>query len=88
VNTRISVQVLDAAGKLVTQHDGPPGAGFKQPGPTIIDNHGLSLPGNLTGEAFYLTVVVYNPDTLERYTLTDGTDRLTLAAFRVERPTR
>lgn len=88
VNTRISVQVLDAAGKLVTQHDGPPGAGFKQPGPTIIDNHGLSLPGNLTGEAFYLTVVVYNPDTLERYTLADGTDRLTLAAFRVERPTR
>jgi hypothetical protein len=87
-DSRVSVQVIDAAGRLVAQHDGPPGAGFKQPGPTIIDNHGLSLPGNLTGGTFYLTVVVYSPDTLERYTLADGTDRLTLAAFRVERPAR
>ncbi len=82
----VSVQVLDAAGRLVAQHDGPPGAGFYQPGPTIVDNHGLLLPGGLADGTFHLTVVVYDPATLERYPLENGTDRLTLAIFRVKSP--
>lgn len=87
-NAYVSVQVLDATGKLIAQHDGPPGAGFDQPGPTVIDNHGLLLPDHLTDGTFYLTVVVYNPATFERHHLEAGRDRLTLAAFRIKGPAR
>ena len=73
----VSVQVLDAAGKLVTQHDGPPANGDYPTsrwsvGEDVVDTHSLKLPAGLAPGEYSLHVVVYPAGGGERLRVTDG----------------
>lgn len=60
----VSVFVLDSAGNLITQHDGPPLNGLAQtstwlPNQFQYDQHRLTLPDNLPAGIYTLAVKVY-----------------------------
>jgi hypothetical protein len=84
---KVFVHVLDAAGRLIAQHDGFPAAD-RRPGSTwaradvVADRHGAAVPDDA---AFPLTLRVglYDPATGQRLTLPDGADHLALG--RVDR---
>lgn len=64
----VSVQVLDAAGQIVAQADGEPGAGARPttgwlPPEVITDPHRVARPAGLTPGAYAIQVVVYDPRT-------------------------
>lgn len=79
----VSVQLLDAAGHLIAQHDGPPAGGARpttgwRPGEYLVDTHDLAFApdaaaGQATGPA-KVQVVVYDPATGERLRTADGGD--------------
>ena len=71
------VHVYDSAGRLVAQHDGPPGAGAWptsrwQPGDKIEDSVDLSLPAALPPGSYTLGVGVYEPASQHRLPQTAG----------------
>ena len=60
----MSVFLLDAAGRLVAQHDGPPLEGASptstwQPGDLKYDIHPIPLPASLPAGTYQLAVKVY-----------------------------
>jgi hypothetical protein len=64
---KVFVQLLDAGGVLVAQRDSEPVGGSQptttwQHGITINDQHGLSLPSNLTPGNYQMIVGLYDPD--------------------------
>lgn len=68
---KVTVQVLDATGQLVAQHDGEPGAGLAptltwQPGQLIVDRHGIELPAGLPEGQYTLIVGLYHAATGSR----------------------
>jgi hypothetical protein len=69
------VHLLDAAGHILAQHDGPPGSGGAElptlgwlPGETLVDTHLLVLPpaGGLPDGEYHLAVGLYEPVTGQR----------------------
>jgi hypothetical protein len=67
----ISVQVLDDAGRLVAQHDGPPAGGnyptgYWEEGEVVLDSHALELPREIGPGTYSLLVVVYDSATRAR----------------------
>ncbi len=65
------VHLLDTAGKMVAQHDGPPARGayptsWWLPGDVILDQHTLSLSSGLDTQSWRLHVGLYDPVTLQR----------------------
>jgi len=63
----VFVHLEDAAGNLVTQHDGPPRQGDYptwawQPGDRVLDMHTLTLPPDLAPGIFHLQIGLYRPD--------------------------
>ena len=67
----VSVQVLDGAGRLVAQHDGPPAGGdyptgYWEEGEVVLDSHEVELPRGISPGAYSLVVVVYDAATHER----------------------
>jgi hypothetical protein len=67
----VFVQLLDPAGRLVTQHDGQPLYGYLptrswSPGDLIPDRHRLPLPEDLPPGRYRLIVGMYALETLER----------------------
>lgn len=70
-NYHVFVHLLDAAGNIVAQDDGPPGNGSLPvlgwlPGEYLADGHVLSLPTDLPAGEYRLAVGFYDPVTLER----------------------
>jgi hypothetical protein len=65
------VHLLDAAGQIVAQHDGPPGEGEAPalgwlPGEYLVDSHLLSLPFVLPDGEYRLVAGLYDPATNQR----------------------
>ena len=60
----VSVQLLDAAGRLVAQHDAPPAGGDYptsawRADEVVLDRHRLALPANLPPGEYTVALVVY-----------------------------
>ncbi|MGC9468642.1 MAG: ArnT family glycosyltransferase [Anaerolineae bacterium] len=70
---RIFLHLVDAQGTVPVQHDGldcP--AQFWRPGDLVMQRHPLHLPEDLGPGSYTLRVGLYDPETLERYPLVDG----------------
>lgn len=79
VGYTVFVHLEDGTGKLVAQHDGEPGAGLLpttswQPGTSIADRHGVSIPASATPGNYRLVVGLYRGD--QRLSLPDGANQL------------
>ncbi|HEY8475487.1 MAG TPA: hypothetical protein VIN09_01315, partial [Chloroflexota bacterium] len=67
----VFVQVIDAAGRLVAQHDGLPAGGAAPtttwaPGEVVRDRHALALPPDLPAGRYALIAGLYDASTLRR----------------------
>lgn len=61
----VSVQMLDASGRMVAQHDAPPGGGdyptsLWRANDVVEDRHRLAIPADVEPGTFTLMVVVYD----------------------------
>jgi hypothetical protein len=68
---RVTVQLLDDAGRPVAQHDGEPVNGRRPftgwlPGEVLVDRHVLETAADLPPGSYRLVAAVYDPDSLER----------------------
>ena len=62
---KVFLHLLDANGRLVSQRDSEPGGGLAltttwQPGQSIIDNHGLLIPSDLSPGTYQLRLGLYD----------------------------
>ncbi|MGC8947686.1 MAG: hypothetical protein ACP5N6_16260, partial [Anaerolineae bacterium] len=78
----VSVQVLNAGGRLVGQDDRMPADGASPTtswvyGEFIEDPHSVAFREPLAGEG-RLIVVLYDPDTMQRVRAADGRDHIEL----------
>ena len=92
IRYKVTVQLLDAAGQVVAQHDAEPAGGSRPidgwlPGEEIDDNHGLPIPPGTPPGDYRLIVAVYDPDTGARLPTLAG-DALALGNITVTRPTK
>jgi hypothetical protein len=67
----VSTQLLDSEGRLVAQHDSPPGEGLSPtslwlPGDTVTDKQSLALPRDLRPGMYQLIAVMYRPRDMQR----------------------
>ncbi len=82
----MSLQLFNSTGALVTQADGPVQhygtqtvqTSQMEPGRIYIDFRSLTLPPDLPAGSYHLVLVVYNWQTNQRLTLSDGSDSLPL----------
>lgn len=73
----VFVQVLDAAGRLIAQHDGPPQDGQRptsgwRTGEYLADSHTIALPGDLPPGRYRLIAGLYHPVTGARLPAASG----------------
>lgn len=84
----ISVQLLDASGRLVAQQDSPPVEG-KYPtsvwavGEEVVDRHVLSLPKDIPPGTYRLLTIVYTVNGQQRLVVAGGSDHAQLANLAV-----
>ncbi|MGB3715399.1 MAG: glycosyltransferase family 39 protein [Candidatus Promineifilaceae bacterium] len=74
----VFVHLVDADGNLIATGDGPPMSGdyptsFWREGDQIMDEHIMTLPADLLPGTYRISVGFYDPDTLVRVGLLDGT---------------
>ncbi|MCL5962075.1 MAG: glycosyltransferase family 39 protein [Chloroflexi bacterium] len=90
-NYKVFVQLLDAEGKLVTQHDGIPEGGDRPTaswvgGEVIEDHHPLPGLQTIQPGAYTLIAGLYDPSTLKRLRLIDGSgDHIALGRIVIQR---
>jgi mannosyltransferase len=80
--------LLDADGRIVAQHDGPPAAAGSEAWTAGAEYRGrlaVLVPPDAAPGAYRLVVGLYDPATGERLALADGRDALPLAEIRVTR---
>ena len=82
----VSVQLLDAAGKLLAQHDAPPANGnyptsYWDEGETVVDRHTVQVPSTATGQC-EVRVIVYSSKAQARLSV-DGGDSALLTSVAV-----
>lgn len=91
----VFVHMYDPHGKLIAQHDGPPGLGAWptsswQPGDSLADEHTLQLPGSFPEGEYVLAAGMYNLATMQRLSVRSGPDlgdsRVRLGSIRVGEP--
>jgi mannosyltransferase len=80
---KVTVQLLDDAGKLVAQHDAEPGDGLMpttmwDPDQILADRYGVPLPGDLPPGRYALIVGLYHVATGERLPVATGGDHVVL----------
>jgi hypothetical protein len=68
---KVSVQLLDASGAPVAQHDGEPADWTRPttswlPGEVVLDSHSLAIPADLAPGRYELLATLYDPATLAR----------------------
>ncbi len=90
IDYSISLRLLDSAGILVAQADGPirhygetVNTSQMTPGKIYIDARDLTLPAALAAEAYSLEVLVYDSATGERLELADGANQLSLGTVQL-----
>lgn len=76
-NAAVFLHLLDEAGNLVAQDDGPPVGGAYpltvwQPGTVIADEREIILPQDLPAGSYTLAVGLYDPRTFGRWAITDA----------------
>jgi hypothetical protein len=81
--------LLDAEGKLVAQHDGPPNAGQSPTsgwlkGDRVLDEHQIPLPADLPAGEYRLIVGLYDAAG-ERLRLPDGENHVLLTRLPIGR---
>jgi hypothetical protein len=84
------LQLLNADGALVAQHDNPPNGGYHptttwQVGQPITTRHAVVLPPTLPPTDYQLITGLYNSATGTRLPVTDGRDFIDLGIITVER---
>lgn len=82
----VFVHMLDAAGQVVAQFDGPPaplGTDAWQPGGVQRGRMAVLVPPGTPGGVYRLVTGLYDPATGERLLLPDGSDTLPLTEVRV-----
>jgi hypothetical protein len=83
----VFVHLVDAAGRIWGQHDGPPGGGFYPTsfwslGETVLDRHDISLNSDAPDGTYYLQVGLYRPESGERLPTPTG-DYVELASWSI-----
>ncbi|NJL94773.1 MAG: phospholipid carrier-dependent glycosyltransferase [Anaerolineae bacterium] len=83
VRYKVSVQLLDSAGRLVSQHDSEPANNralttLWQPGEGVADNHGLPIPSNTPPGDYTLSASLYTLEPPFARLPVEGGDSLTL----------
>jgi hypothetical protein len=83
------LQLLDADGRLVAQHDSPPNGGYSptstwQPHQPITTRHALILPPDLQPGDYRLIAGLYNPATGERLSVAEGGDFVELGNINIQ----
>lgn len=89
---KVFVHLYAPDGRLIAQHDSEPGGGFAPtdswlPGETVVDNHGLLLPGDAPPGVYRLVVGLYRADSSRLAVTQEGEvvgDSLFLAEIVVE----
>jgi hypothetical protein len=86
----IFLQLLDANGQPVAQHDGPPNGGYTPtstwaPEQPISDRHGLAAPVDLPAASYRLIAGLVDPATGARLTTPESGDFVELGKIKVER---
>jgi hypothetical protein len=86
-NYKVFVHLYAADGQLVAQHDAIPVNELRptqswQPGEEIVDHHGLWVPKDVTGP-LRLVVGLYDSETGDRLTVTDGSDHADIGMVEV-----
>jgi hypothetical protein len=85
---KVFVHVVAPDGRVVAQSDAAP-AGWGRPtsgwraGEYVVDMHTLQIRGDVTPGAYRLVVGMYDPDTGQRLTSSEGKDRLDLGELLV-----
>jgi hypothetical protein len=74
----VFVHLVDAGGNLMTTADGPPLSGdyptsYWRDGDLVVDEHIMAMPVDLRPGPYRILVGFYDPDTLVRVGLLDGT---------------
>ena len=88
--SKVFLQLLDERDQVIAQRDAEP-AGEGHPtntwlsGEVILDNHGLLIPPGTPPGTYRRIVGMYNPETLERLKLPDGSDFISLPPITVAR---
>lgn len=87
---KLFLQLLDARDQVIAQRDAEP-AGEERPtdtwppGEVVLDNHGLLIPPGTPPGSYRRIVGLYDAETLERLTLPDGGDFISLPPITVTR---
>jgi hypothetical protein len=89
VDYNLFLQLLDADGRLVAQHDSPPDGGYSptstwQPNEPITTRHALILPSDLQPGDYRLIAGLYNPATGERLSVVEGSDFVALGNINIQ----
>jgi len=84
----VLVHLIGEDGQLIAQHDGAPATGTRQTttwevSEQILDKHLLTMPGETPAGSAQLVVGIYDPATLERLRLPDGSEAIWLAEFSI-----
>jgi hypothetical protein len=85
---KVFVQLLDANGSLVAQHDGEPGNNMAltttwKVGQPVLDSHGVLIPATAQPGKYSLIVGMYDPNNPTARLSVNGSDHLTLAAITI-----
>jgi len=86
---KVTIQLLDSAGRAVAQHDTEPGDGLLptsiwEPGQVLTDRTGVQLPADLPPGRYTLIVGLYHVATVERLPVSTGGDLLVLCDIEVQ----
>jgi mannosyltransferase len=85
---KVTVQLIDSGGQLITQHDGEPGDNLMpttiwEPGRSLADRHGIPLPYDLPAGRYRLIVGLYHITTGERLPVAAGGGHVVLCDVEV-----
>ena len=87
---KVFLQLLDARDQVIAQRDAEPAGEGRptdswQPGEIVLDNHGLLLPPGTPPGTYRRIIGLYDAETMERLTLPDGSDFVSLPPVTVAR---
>jgi len=84
VPTAIFIHVIGNDGQPLAQWDGFDfGEAQLEPGDQLVERHRFTIPANAAPGAYRIVVGVYNPTTMKRLTLPDGSDHVDLGTVSV-----
>jgi mannosyltransferase len=87
---KVFLQLLDQRDQVIAQRDAEPAGEARptntwQPGEIVLDNHGLLIPPGTPPGTYRRIVGIYDPQTMARLKLPDGTDFVNMPPVTVAR---